>query len=258
MPLRFVYDNTWDGLLTTFQWCLHNNIQPEDISPEQSGVNSLFGSPQAIQTIKSDAVNLREQIKTKMGTYPLRYMYHAYLSEAKSMEDTLYQYLLLGLQMGKHINNFLTNDYVHRVHTIANKVMREKHRYLGLLRFSSIGETLFSEFEPDYFILPLLAKPFFDRLGSEDFVIFDKKRKKALIKEQDNLYFQNVDEALIANLLTKASDKTYEQLWITYFKTIAITLRRNLKLQRSRVPFKCVPYLTESIAIEEEYGLGRD
>lgn len=258
MPLRVFYDSTWDGLLTAFCWCLQNSIQPENISSEQSGHESLFGNPKIIKTNRTEARSLKDRIKIKMGTHPLRYMYHAYLSEEKSMEDTLYQYLLLGLDIGKQVNNLLTNDYVHRVHRIANKVMREKHRYLGLLRFNSIGDILFAEFEPDYFILPLLAKPFFDRLGSEDFVIFDKKRKKAVIKEQGNLYFQVVDESLIIKIKAKVSDKTYENLWIAYFKTIAITLRHNLKLQRNRVPFKCVPYLTESIAIQEEYGLGRD
>ena len=258
MPLRLIYDGSWNGLLTTFQVCLDRNISLGEISKEQTQTCSLFGEPEKVQTNLISCCKLKELIKTKMGENPLRLMYHAYLSEEKSMEDTLYQYLVLGLKKGKLISNFLTNDYVYRVETIAKKVMREKHRYLGLLRFSTIGDILYAEFEPDYFILPLLAKPFFDRLGSEDFIIFDKKRKKLLLKERGELFYQTVDEELIATLHAKTSDTTYEQLWVTYFKTISITLRKNLKLQRSKVPFKCVPYLTESIAIQEEYGLGRD
>jgi probable DNA metabolism protein len=258
MAGRFVYDGSWNGLLTTFQTCLSRNIHFCEITRKQEESASLFGESEVVQTNITQAIKLKEQIKSKMGQHPLRLIYHAYLSEEKSIDDTLYHYLQIGLKMGKQISNFLTNDYVHRVETIAQKVMREKHRYLGLLRFSSLEDLLYAEFEPEYFILPLLAKPFFDRLGSEDFVIFDKKRKKAVIKEQGELYFQDVDDDLIANLQAKTPDKTYDMLWVTYFKTIAITLRRNLKLQRSRVPFKCVPYLTESIAIQEEYSLGRD
>jgi probable DNA metabolism protein len=255
---ELTYDGSWNGLLTTFQYCLSRNIELCEITNQQAESATLFGGSEEIQTSFGEAIKIKDQIKSTMGQQPLRLMYHAYLSQEKTIENTLFQYLLLGLKMGKPIRNFLTNDYVNRVEILAQKVMREKHRYLGLLRFSTIGDILYAEFEPDYFILPLLAKPFFDRLGSEDFIIFDKKRKKAIIKEQEDLYFQDVDENLIANLQAKTPDKTYERLWVVYFKTIAITLRKNLKLQRSRVPFKCVPYLTESTAIQEEYGLGRD
>jgi probable DNA metabolism protein len=259
MSARLVYDSSWNGLLTTFNHCLNQDIQIAEIVSLQTQTFSLFGEPVIVNTNLMEAGKLKEYIKKRMGENPLRLMYHAWLSEERSIEDALYQYLLLGLREGKKFSNFLTNEYVLHIETLAKKVMREKHRYLGLLRFTTIqDDILLAEFEPDYFILPLLAKPFFDRLGSEDFIIFDKKRKKILIKEQGNLYFQTVDDELISSLKTQQDDKTYENLWITYFKTIAITLRHNLKLQRSRVPFKCVPYLTESTAIQEEYGLGRD
>lgn len=258
MSVRLIYDDTWNGLLTTFQYCLNQGIQSAEIvSSSIQEATSLFGEPEIVNTNLTKARKLKDDIKSELGENPLRLMYHAFLSEKKTIEDTLFQYLRLGFQEGKKFSNFLTNEYIHRVETLAKKVMREKHRYLGLLRFTTIQDNiLMAEFEPDYFILPLLAKPFFDRLGSEEFIIFDKKRKKALIKERDELYFQTVDDALMASLKNQQYDKTYENLWITYFKTIAISLRHNIKLQRSRVPFKCVPYLTESIAIQEEYGLG--
>lgn len=259
MSICLSYDNTWNGLLSTFQHCLSQDILSVEITSNSTQITSLFGVPETIKTDLAKVAKLKDKIKTTLGENPLRLMYHAYLSEEKTIEDTLYQYLLLGLREGKKINNFLTNDYVHRVETLAKKVMREKHRYLGLLRFATIqGDILLAEFEPDYFILPLLAKPFFDRLGSEDFIIFDKKRRKVLIKEGEELFYQPIDNDLLALIQKARDDKTYENLWITYFKTIAITLRKNLKLQRSRVPFKCVPYLTESIAIQEEYSLGKD
>ena len=42
-------------------------------------------------------------------------------------------------------------------------------------------------------------------------------------------------------------EKTYQKLWQTYFKNIAIKERRNLKLQRQFIPTRYWKYLTEKL-----------
>jgi len=251
----YQYDGSWKGLLSCLQNIQEQEILDCEIQKAGSGQSHLFGNPILVKADERKIAQIKEFIQSKMGENTLRILYLSFLSEDPTIENTIFHYLKLGFSVGKKIHNMLQNDYVNRVETLSKKVLREKHRYLGLLRFEELpNRVLYAQFEPDYFILPLLAKPFFDRLGSEDFIIFDQRRKKAILKERNELYFQVLDEEMIRVLKNGSKDLTYETLWITYFKTIAITLRKNLKLQRSKVPIKCVPYLTEGSAIQEEYG----
>lgn len=251
----FLYNGSWKGLLSCIQEIFEKDMPDCEIRKSESGKAYLFGNPILLKTDEKKITKLKETVCLKMGENTLRILYYAFLSEDPAIENTILHYIKLGFSLGKKIHNMLQNDYVNRIETMSKKVIREKHRYLGLLRFEELpNHVLYAQFEPDYFVLPLLAKPFFDRLGSEDFIIFDQRRKKAIIKERTEFYFQVLDEEMVQELRDSSKDQTYETLWITYFKTVAITLRKNLKLQRNKVPLKCVPYLTEGTAIQEEYG----
>jgi len=73
------YDGSWNGLLTTFQYCLSRKIELCEITRQQEESATLFGGSEEIQTNFGEAIKLKDQIKATMGQQPLRLMYHAYL-----------------------------------------------------------------------------------------------------------------------------------------------------------------------------------
>ena len=100
------------------------------------------------------------------------------------------------------------------------------------------GRILFSEIEPANDILEMLGTHFQDRFQGENWMIYDKKRKKAMIHPVQSAC------TVIQNVQPKVTDQTpgnpeiYEDLWRVFCSAITIPERKNTALQQQLLPLK--------------------
>lgn len=96
---------------------------------------------------------------------------------------------------------------------------------------------LYAEISPDNNILELLSKHFQKRLKNELWIIKDTNRN--ILSIYDTKKYHIISSENIKLLaLENNNDNTYENLWCTFFKTIAIKERENKKCQMSFMPKK--------------------
>jgi probable DNA metabolism protein len=136
-----------------------------------------------------------------------------------------------------------SNAAVLAVTQTAKKVWREKHRMEAFVRFQKTGDQLFYSFiEPDYNVLPLLAKHFQQRYADQRWLIYDGKRHYGLYYD-----LQQVTEAYMSfsedtangkdvRPAYDASEVMYQQLWQQYFQSVNIKARKNTKLHIQHMP----------------------
>lgn len=104
----------------------------------------------------------------------------------------------------------------------------------GFLRFQELeNHVLFAKMEPENNIIYALCKHFSKRFANENFIIYDIKRQIYGIYVAKKLYFIKGKEI---DIFMTQEEKNIEELWQTFFNTIGIEERKNLKCQRNFMP----------------------
>jgi len=88
-----------------------------------------------------------------------------------------------------------------------------------------------------------LGKHFLKRFNNQTYIIHDIQRKIAFIKNDDFIGVQEV--ATFEEPKTSADEQKFSKLWRTFFESVAIESRKNLKLQKQLVPLLYRTYMTE-------------
>ncbi|MDR2912307.1 MAG: TIGR03915 family putative DNA repair protein [Alistipes sp.] len=113
------------------------------------------------------------------------------------------------------------------------------------------GATYFAPVSPRYNALPLAIPYFRDRFRDQRWLIYDIKRRygyyydlqnvtEVTMDDDAHLLDGQLDEAMMAE-----DEKLFQELWRTYFHSMAIAERINPRLQRQHMPRRFWPLLTE-------------
>jgi len=230
----YTYDGSFEGLLSVF-----SNIFPKGTAPTEicSGNYSadLFSKPAKITADKQKSEEFITLLENNFDSSMFRIIYLTYLSEIKGFEMYLYAFLKDGFGIGKNIYSHLHLPSVMKIKLILSKVLKETAYLKGFLRFSKLKSgVMYSSIETDHFILPLLASHFKKRFGNFDWIIHDRKRKKALFYENKKYEIVSVINEEVED--KDSSEADIESLWKLFFETISIKSRKNLKLQARLLP----------------------
>ena len=163
-------------------------------------------------------------------------MYQGFLSEALGIELRLFKYLKIGFKLGSKVNDLLTDENVREVQKFSSKVAFEAHRFLGLVRFQEFRGILYAAIEPSYNILELLGNHFKARLSNEKWIIHDIKRKIGIVYENNQWVLRDLNFEKLES--TEEEELFYQNLWKTFYKSIAIKERTNERLQMQHMPKK--------------------
>lgn len=238
----YLHDGEFDGFLT----CIYNHYYSE----KAEGIyESKIYEPTLLQEVKyittdyNKADKVHKAIRNKFSEHMYFNIYHTFLSDDYEKDVLLLKYLKIAFKYGRDTERMRSVDDVYNIQKIARRVGFEKQRYLGLLRFSDLGEYLYARFEPDNNILTLLANHFVDRYKEEKFMIHDVKRKIAVVGYEGRWLLTDFDKVVADDLFDE--EVFFRTLWKQYFSSISIDNRKNTKLQQSFVPLKCRKYLVE-------------
>ena len=237
------YDGTFDGFLCLLFECAAEGVTPDGIFPGRSDDAPGLFSPRVVITDSGRAEGVRQILKKRLSPRAFDAGYYAFLGADKGREMALFTYYALGWTAGKKIETLLADERVWRVMEGRRKVLRERHRFLGILRFSDLRGVLYAPFEPEADLLPLVGSHFARRLGGERWVIHDLGRGRAALNAQKE--WRIADFTLPVGISLSPDEKFFRELWRRYFDSTAVSTRLNPRLQRQFLPKKYWKYLPE-------------
>jgi probable DNA metabolism protein len=158
-------------------------------------------------------------------------------------EQVGFEYIKLIMKNKAPVRDRLAIPTVMEMSEICGRVTKEIDRIKGFLRFMENSQgVLYAPYSPDNDITDLIAPHFAERLKNQRFVIHDIKRKVAAMYDGQNLVMFEADNAEI--YLSKY-EKTFENLWKQYYKSVNIADRPHEKQMKGYMPVRYWKFLPE-------------
>ena len=237
MNNTYLYDGEFSSLLKLIGHLIKLKEKPGDIKSEKNYVPNLLDKPVYLEA-KEDYLQLDKTIKSRI--------YYTYLSTDKNKELIIY-YFIKNYLIYKNTILYRRNlNCVNKVLDLSLKVSREAHKMKGFLRFKKMDGFYYGEISPTNDVLPIIVNHFIKRLNDK-FMIKDKNRNKYVIYDLNNTIFLEEKDIISLNI-DKNKNDSFEDLWKTFFNTIAIKERENRKAQKSFMPKK---YWNDMLEMED-------
>lgn len=242
----YIYDGSFSNLISVIVELIKIKTIPFDIKKNSS--LSLFDE-EVLLNIKSDKENI-EQLKKMVSKNIMLSVYYVYLSSNDNKEMIIYNFIKEGLKYHNKVYFYRKIDCVNDVIRIEQYVRKEAHKLKGFLRFKEMKNGFFyASFSSTNNVIGILANHFKNRLSGEYWVIKDEKRNIYALYNKNKVIYLTGEDIVKLNLDFSSNELFFEDLWKTFFKTIAIKERKNLRCQRNFMPKK---YWKNILEMEEE------
>lgn len=242
--LQYIYDGSFDGLLTAIYEAYYRRQIPDNMLSEDSLQQNFLIEKVYIETDEEKSGKVYASIEAKISEHALKNCFYVFLSERPDRGTMIYKYLRLGWKIGEEIDKNLSDNAVLTVHKICQQVTKEVHRMLGLIRFSQLNNgAYYSQIEPDNDIVGLMAPHFAERMSDEYWIIHDVKRNIGVMYNKKEWIIRDLN--IKGEIIFCDEEKDYQKLWKEYFNTIAIKNKINLKLQKQHMPIRYWKHLVE-------------
>ncbi|MDR0547694.1 MAG: TIGR03915 family putative DNA repair protein [Dysgonamonadaceae bacterium] len=250
--LYYLYDNTFEGLLTAVFDLYFRKESPQRICGEATAV-PLFTETHTVVTDIEKASRVLQGLKKKISRPAINMLYVCYLSEIENIELTILRYIQKALASEISIETNFADDDVLELSKIYKKVSREAERMRMFVRFQKTADgVFFAVMEPAYNVLPLCVDFFQDRYADQQWLIYDIRRQFGLfydLQTVETVNFETPPDWLRHGKINREqqdeSETAFQDLWKEYLSAITIRERKNLKLQRQFMPKRFWKYLTE-------------
>ena len=136
--LTYVYDGSFEGLLTAIFEAFYRREQPEAIVGEEDLQQDLLMRYVHIGTDATKSDRVYHSIWSNISEQALKNVYHVFLSEDPQAGTLIYRYLKLGWKMGARVDLHLSDDTVFKVMDINRRLEFEVHRLMGFIRFRQV------------------------------------------------------------------------------------------------------------------------
>lgn len=226
----------YDGSLAGFYCCVHESVYshriPAAIMP-QDELQPILYEQEYIRTDMEQAGRVRNSVA---GISPrvMDLLETVYYSCLPGREHAMLMFLLLAYEVGAKVADMYGHPVVNKLLEAETHLSREAHLLCGFVRFSDYDGQLAATITPKNFVLPFIANHFVMRFSCENFLIFDKAHKAALVYENkkqgiirlDSIQFPEADE----------KELQYRAMWKQFYKTIAIEARINPRCRMTHMP----------------------
>lgn len=246
------YDGSFDGLLCClFQSYVRHELPCAVLSPEET--QQLLFETIDIETDYAQAARVVDGVRKTVSDDAMNFMRMAHLTCLNNRDAAILLFGRLAMSVGPSIMNRLGDARVNTLYRGINFLEREAHHYMGFIRFSDIDGTLAAVIRPKNHVLPLLDPHFSDRFGDERFIIHDVTHAQALMHLPGMSRIVPMESFTLPVL--SPNEMKVAALWQRFHAVIAIEGRKNPELQRSLLPLRHRPVMTEFAPCEEDASL---
>ncbi len=240
--LSYLYDGSIEGMLCCIFEAFARKERPRVICPEDRFEPNLFDW-RSIGTSSAFAARVTAGLERKVSPRAAWIVQTLYLTAHPEKELLALDFTRQAFRFGRGVTDLMGGPIVSQAWKAVRQAYSEAHQYKGLTRFSDFDGVLVAESAPKNQVLPLIAAHFRVRLRNEQFLIYDRTHRQALIWQQGELGLMEVD-ALTPPPLTAQEEQT-RALWRRFYKTIAIAPRENPRCQQTNMPKRYWKLLTE-------------
>lgn len=235
------YDGSFDGFLCCVYESYVQKERPTAIFSDGDDVPALFSS-QCVQTDQEHAWRVERSLSAFSPKLP-RFLRRVFLTCLPEKEMATYRFIAKLYREGASLLRRLSDETYVPLRQAVRHLATEAEKLRGFVRFSDFGGVLAAEIEPKNRILPILQVHFCERCKNENFFLYDRTHKEAL------LYWHGAASIVpIEQFHMAAPDETeaaFRRLWKQFYETISIRERENPRLQRSNMPKRYRGVMTE-------------
>lgn len=251
----FVCEDTLEGIFSGVYTAWESKVGHGNVELRawENDNLEMFCEYHRVETDLDKAEKVRRTLRNRLGEGITECICYAALSCDREKGNAIYRTLVdclsrYGASYGKTQLENRKNPWVRKVLEDHRNVWNEYHHYLGFLRFRQIqGNVLFAAITPKNDVLFLFQDHFGDRFSGEYWIIYDDRRKKALVHtphQPCGIYAGN--EKLLERLAEeKDTEQDYEELFRGFCDHISIRERENKNLQRQNLPLRFRDHMVE-------------
>ena len=241
--VMYYYDGTYNGFLSCVFESFAEKETPAAILPvDEADQTCLFGA-KYIETDLRRAERVRVSIPKKMGMEAQDILERAFFTCMPEKELRMLEFMRLGYKVGRGVCGRLTEPAVDKITKAVQFLEREAHFYLGFLRFAEYGDVLIAQIEPKNSVLPVIAPHFINRFSGEDFMIFDRTHKLALLYKDGATEFLQAEHIELPP--ESPEEEKFRAMWRTFYDTVGVEGRRNDLCRRTHMPKRYWNRMTE-------------
>ena len=250
---HYVYDGSFDGFLCVVFESAQRKALPATVAcTELAAQGGLFGDTVDVATTAERVARVRRGLITRVGEGGLKKLYHAFLSEAPSVERQLLELIYRIVDRGGDALDDLRFAPALAAERLAARVRHEVHRMHAFVRFERyVGDQYIAFARPEHNVLPLLEDHFAQRYPAMRWAIVDARRNYALAhtpalqREKGMTATQFVASDELSDVQASGEESAFQSMWLIYYEAVTITERQNRRLHLQHVPRRYWPYLTE-------------
>lgn len=252
--VTYVFDGSFEGLLTAVFESYERKHKQVQLVWDKFHQPSMLEETVTIISTEEKADRVWKALKKKLEPRWSVSFYKTYLSEDPQAFQDLFYFAHYIFDNAAGAEKNFGNPYVIAIDKMDQKVRRESHRMKAFIRFQKTADGIYyCPVEPDFNVLPLIAKFFKDRYADQQWIIYDVKRRYGLfynLHTVEQITYEFVAEIdtrtiVLPKELTDDKEELAAILWKDYFKSTNIPARKNMKLHLQHVPKRYWKYLTE-------------
>ena len=251
----FVFDNTFEGLLTSVFEAYSRRVFPDALFPEGEPLPLFHDEVFTVITEEEKAKRVWRGLQKKLSSGALSCLAQCWLAEEAETPMLLFRYIRKAIDAPRSIETNFADPDVLEFSRMWKRVDWERLRMLQFIRFQKAADgTFFAAVEPEKNALPLAIDHFKDRFADQPWLIYDIKRAYGFyydLKEVRQVTFEEGSREghLVTGMLDESlmdkDEKLFQQLWKTYFKAICIKERLNPRKHKQDMPVRYWKHMTE-------------
>ena len=251
----FVFDNTFEGLLTSVFEAYSRRVFPDALFPEGEPLPLFHDEVFTVITEEEKAKRVWRGLQKKLSSGALSCLAQCWLAEEAETPMLLFRYIRKAIDAPRSIETNFADPDVLEFSRMWKRVDWERLRMLQFIRFQKTADgTFFAAVEPEKNALPLAIDHFKDRFADQPWLIYDIKRAYGFyydLKEVRQVTFEEGSREghLVTGMLDESlmdkDEKLFQQLWKTYFKAICIKERLNPRKHKQDMPVRYWKHMTE-------------
>ena len=231
----FLTEKSLSGILSALYRAFTLNVFPDDVKEKSFPCRTLTDEYITINGDPNGEKRVKDAVLKYGGERSLSAVKVCLLSCDENALKYAFGFLKLTLNNKQCELENLSEKAVADFLYCTNKVLFERHRFTGFLRFKETENgILYAPYSPDNDITRLLMPHFISRLSLIPFVIHDLKRKTVGIS--DGKTFKMINTDAVADLRLSDDEKDCERLFRSYYNSVNIKERKNLKQQDNFLP----------------------
>jgi len=229
----YVYDGSFNGFLCCVYESVYSSAKPIAIVTFEDEPITLY-DVRVIETDLEKAKRVLLSIPKKISWEAKCLVETVFLSCLAQKELLMLRFLLKGYREGPCVLTQLGNPDVAPILKAERHLLGEAHLLKGFVRFSDYDGWLAGTITPKNFILPFIADHFTQRFSEENFMIFDKTHKAALVYQNYCREIISVDNIELPPL--SEDESLYQKMWKKFYTTVSIQARENPKCRMTHMP----------------------